>query len=396
MSASVAELRSTFDNVLARLSHLDRTPISVVGMALPLGMGDQAPTRLHVFPLGEPPSNDDRKWRFTAADLKRAVEQFKSRNEPLPILYDHGHDPSKGSKAAGWIDSVDLASDGLWANCRWTDTARQEIRSGEWGFRSPGWEGEEDEAGYIYAGPLNEISLVNKPAIGGMPPVVASSQPLTQPTPPAKEQNMANEQTAAKKAAASDWSREGLLAVIKTGFPSMFGPDFPDDQIAELAGDLLEAGAEDEVPGAPGAKPPMPGVKSETPTVPAVPLFTSAEDVAKVEAATAAAKTETAELKAAKDQIASQEARLKALEARELTGKIVKPSGADRTANSTAAGFLPDAPSPHDHVGRFLVGYKPDTAQAHQTAIAYIEKAQCAGKRVSYQDAVVAVTRKSA
>lgn len=57
-------------------------------------------------------------------------------------------------------------------------------------------------------------------------------------------------------------------------------------------------------------------------------------------------------------------------------------------------GGLPEAPHPSDHVGIALSGYKADKGPAHQLAIAYMEKANAAGKKVSYYDAVVATTRK--
>lgn len=290
--------------------------VLVLGMALPLGVGVEPPTRLMVFPLGEPPSNDDRKWRFTKEDLARAVEHFEARTEPMPILYDHGNDPSKGSKAAGWVDSVELAGDGLYANVHWTEAAREAIRSGEWGFRSPGWEGEEDPLGFIYAGPLKELSLVNKPAIGGMSPVHASSQPSTEPTPqPQKENPMAIDVTAAKKAAVG-MDKAGVLEAVKAKYP---GSDvFGDETLWSLIVGLN--GAADP------ADPMMPG--STTPGTPAVPFASAkAEDEAKVAAATAAA-----EIDGLKKENEALKASVQEFKARELSGKFVNASAADRTS----------------------------------------------------------------
>jgi hypothetical protein len=322
LNVQVAELRTAFDNVWARFDSPKKT-IHLIGMALPLGVGKEAPTRLMVFPLGEPPSNDDRKWRFTAENLAKVVTDFETRTEPLPILYEHGKGP-RGGLAAGWIDSVDLASDGLYANVHWTDTARKEIRSGEWAFRSPAWDGEESADGFLTGGPLSHLALVNDPAIGGMPPVVASSQPSTELSIPSADVPAGQEPamavpttiTAAKTKAATSIDKAGVLDAIKAAYPGC--EVFGDDVLSDLISDVLEGGVED-APDAPGAKPPMaPGAEAKPPSTPAVPLFTSAEDVANlVEAATAAAKVEFQE-------------RIKALEARELTGKIVNASAADR------------------------------------------------------------------
>lgn len=47
-----------------------------------------------------------------------------------------------------------------------------------------------------------------------------------------------------------------------------------------------------------------------------------------------------------------------------------------------------------DHVGVALHAFKPETAPAHMAAVEFMEKANAAGKQISYFDAVVAVTRR--
>jgi signal peptide peptidase SppA len=72
-------------------------------------------------------------------------------------------------------------------------------------------------------------------------------------------------------------------------------------------------------------------------------------------------------------------------------------SGGSVAETVAAAGTaLPDAPSVHDHVGGSLSAFKPERGPVHQLAIAYQEKALAAGKGVSYRDAVIATTRKTA
>lgn len=292
---------------------LDRRLIRIVGMALPLGVGKEAPTRLMVFPLGEPPSNDDRKWRFTKAGLTQVVADFQTRTEPLPILYEHGKGP-RGGLAAGWIDSVDLAADGLYANVHWTDTARTEIRAGEWGFRSPAWDGEESDDGFLLGGPLAHLALVNDPAIGGMAPVSASSQPSTITTPPEKENQMANVEAAKTKAANMD--KAGLLGTFRDAYA--IPPAISDDMCCQLC---CEAMGGSYTPSADGTDP-MPGA-AEKPAVPLAP-FASAEDVAKVEAATAAATD------GMKKENEALKTRVKELEAAQLSGRLITANAADR------------------------------------------------------------------
>jgi phage I-like protein len=145
-------------------------------------LGDPAwasrPTKRElVFPLGEPPSNDDRKWRFTQEDLAGVVTDSRSWTEPKPVYWAHGKDQVKGGKAAGWIDHLELDADGLYAYIRYTDEALAEIRGGAWGFRSPGFDAIEDKDGAVRPKRLFELSLVNEPAIGAMPPITAARAP---------------------------------------------------------------------------------------------------------------------------------------------------------------------------------------------------------------------------
>jgi hypothetical protein len=113
--------------------------------------------------------------------------------------------------------------------------------------------------------------------------------------------------------------KAGILEAIKKAYP---GSDvFGDDVLAGLAAEALsgagDAPADEMMPDA-----------TKTPETPAVPLapIASAEDEAKtIEAATAAAKA-TAD----KKEIETLKARVKELEARELSGKIVNANAADR------------------------------------------------------------------
>lgn len=208
------------------------------------------PKRELVFPIGEPAGNDDRRWRFTAEDLALVAEDFKTRAEPAPALYRHGEDPARGGMAAGWIDRVEVAPDGLYAYVRYTERALDEIRDGGWGYRSPGFDAEQDEEGYWRPRRLSEVSLVNDPAIAGMPPLTASSAPINSTPEPAasdgdtekEESQMADSKTvtAAKKSSAA-FDKAGLLGVIRETFA------MPEAISDEMLIDLLKKAVEDVV-----------------------------------------------------------------------------------------------------------------------------------------------------
>lgn len=151
---------------------MSTTRIIAEALSMPSGLVD-ASTPILIFPVGQPPTNDGRKWKFEREDLQRVVDAFAERTEPLPILYRHGEDKAKGGEAAGWIDALELKDDGLYGRCRWTAEAKEAIRAGKWGYRSPGFDAISDIDEYIHPVALAEVSLVNDPAIGGLPPVQA-------------------------------------------------------------------------------------------------------------------------------------------------------------------------------------------------------------------------------
>jgi len=211
------------------------------------------PKRELVFPIGEPAGNDDRRWRFTPEDLAAVAADFAGRTEPAPVLYRHGDDPARGGMAAGWIDGVDLAPDGLYALIRYTERALSEIKDGAWGFRSPGFDAEQDEEGYWRPRRLSEVSLVNDPAIGGMPALqakrleTAPEGALTAATNGEQEERtMGDSQTvtAAKKQSAA-FDKPGILALLRETY-SM--PEaISDEMLAEMLAKALAGAPEPEM-----------------------------------------------------------------------------------------------------------------------------------------------------
>lgn len=72
----------------------------------------------------------------TAQALKESFDNKYYGEQDYVVSYDHGLDPAKGGKAAGWYEKLDVRDDGLWGLVRFTDIARQEIDAGEWRYFS--------------------------------------------------------------------------------------------------------------------------------------------------------------------------------------------------------------------------------------------------------------------
>jgi hypothetical protein len=71
-----------------------------------------------------------------ASALKESFDGKYFGEQDYVVSYDHGLDPAKGGKAAGWYEQVEVRDDGLWGLIRFTDTAREEIAAGEWRYFS--------------------------------------------------------------------------------------------------------------------------------------------------------------------------------------------------------------------------------------------------------------------
>jgi len=110
----------------------------------------------HLFAEGDAPTAEDNvKWvqafpydswdhpiygttTVTPEIAQQYVKNFKDnvRGQDLPIGYNHGEDKSKGDKAAGWIQDMEARENGLFYKVKFTPTAVEELRNGEWKYFS--------------------------------------------------------------------------------------------------------------------------------------------------------------------------------------------------------------------------------------------------------------------
>lgn len=81
------------------------------------------------------------KIPVTKAKLSNLAASVKSnvRGVELSTDYVHGRDPAKGMKASGTIKDAKVEGDKLLLNIDFTETAKQEIKAGEWKYFSSDW-----------------------------------------------------------------------------------------------------------------------------------------------------------------------------------------------------------------------------------------------------------------
>jgi phage I-like protein len=102
---------------------------------------------------------DEQAMRETAADMA-------SRSNQVVIDYEHQTLAGTEAPAAGWIEQiVPRGGEGLWAQVRWTERAREYISRGEYRYLSPVVHIRTSDRRVIK---LHSAGLTNTPAIDGM------------------------------------------------------------------------------------------------------------------------------------------------------------------------------------------------------------------------------------
>lgn len=97
----------------------------------------------------------------------------KVRGQEVAINYEHGVDPAKGNKAAGWIrDARKNAKGNLELAVDFTENAKQEIINKEWKYFSLEWDDSwEHPDGVIYKDVVMGGGLTNRPVAKGLMPI---------------------------------------------------------------------------------------------------------------------------------------------------------------------------------------------------------------------------------
>lgn len=123
------------------------------------------------------------KIALTKAYLSGLVKNWERMGKPaLPVDYWHD-DASPDSIASGWIQSLELRGDGLYARIKWTATAKARIAADELRFLSPSFALDmmDPMTGKPQGPTLLGAALLNKPFLFDLPRVAASREPSTPP-----------------------------------------------------------------------------------------------------------------------------------------------------------------------------------------------------------------------
>ena len=150
-------------------------------------VGGPAPGRIQLFPMGEFSARDGRPgtlkgvkakaWTLTFDDAAAVIARWRQRETPLVVDYEHqtinAAENGKPAPAAGWIESLEAGTDGLYATVKWTDAARAFIQADEYRYISPVFSFD-PETGAVLE--LKSAALTNYPALDGMDAVTARAE----------------------------------------------------------------------------------------------------------------------------------------------------------------------------------------------------------------------------
>ena len=139
-------------------------------------VGGPAPGRIQLFPMGEFSARDGRPgtlkgvkakaWTLTFDDAAAVIARWRQRETPLV-------ENGKPAPAAGWIESLEVGADGLYATVKWTDAARAFIQADEYRYISPVFTFDPKTGAVLE---LKSAALTNYPALDGMSAVAARTE----------------------------------------------------------------------------------------------------------------------------------------------------------------------------------------------------------------------------
>lgn len=149
--------------------------------------GGPAPGRIQLFPMGEFSARDGRPgtlkgvkakaWTLTFDDVAAVIARWRQRETPLVVDYEHQTmntvENGKPAPAAGWIESLEVEPDGLYATVKWTEAARAFIKADEYRYISPVFTFDPKTGAVLE---LKSAALTNYPALDGMSAVAARAE----------------------------------------------------------------------------------------------------------------------------------------------------------------------------------------------------------------------------
>lgn len=115
--------------------------------------------------------NDPRygKFSITLQDFTKWIANFTALNKSegrlgLPVDVDHSPEKRGDTEAAGWVTSLSIKGNELWASVEWTSLGQELVRDRRYAYLSPSYVADfKDETGKSHGTALQGVALTNRP-----------------------------------------------------------------------------------------------------------------------------------------------------------------------------------------------------------------------------------------
>jgi len=289
-------------------------------------------------------------FELTVEKFKSCIAALEAQQNPIVVDYDHASlsvNPDGGAPAAGWVQSLELRGDRLWACVEWCADAALAIRAGKFRFCSGVFVFDEPDrqTGSATVCAIDSVALTNRPFIDGQQPIALTRTvqlEIPNMPPDAPQTDDAGKMLAARLMEATGLDAAALLAALDANLEAVS---------AALKGEKAPAAPASEPPPAPAATAP-----AAAPPAPAADTAALSTQVAALTAQVAALKAENAPLLEAK-RLADDAALVSEVDLAVKAGKF-HPSTRDRMVDlarkdpsgiralmSATPAHLPHAPS---------------------------------------------------
>lgn len=135
------------------------------------------PSTIHIIPIGEWNHDLYGPMSITKSDIKEFMQNFNQEIRK-GVFITAGHEGFQELPAVGWMKSLEMRENGLWANVDWTELGKEVISDKQYKFFSPEFyrDYEDPQTHQIYRNVLTGGALTKSPYFKELEAVVFSDK----------------------------------------------------------------------------------------------------------------------------------------------------------------------------------------------------------------------------
>lgn len=139
---------------------------------------EKSQVELKIACVGEWRGHQAGSYKITQENLQSIKKNFDLSGIELVIDYEHQSLRGETSPAAGWIKSMEIKEDALFAKIQWNDKALEFIKNGEYKYLSPvfNFDYKNPKSGEDSGVALHSVALTNTPFLDCLGEVKANSK----------------------------------------------------------------------------------------------------------------------------------------------------------------------------------------------------------------------------